>query len=62
MDRTKNIDEVKAEIADHVPIDAETERIVRERLVTFDEDVKTASPWAEVEARLLCKLKTPQHN
>ncbi len=57
MDRTKNIDEVKAEIADHVPIDAETERIVRERLLTLDEGVKTASPWAEVELAFFADSK-----
>jgi hypothetical protein len=41
-------------------IDAETERIIHERLATFDEDLKTAAPWNEVEARLRQKLKTPQ--
>jgi hypothetical protein len=41
-------------------IDAETDRIIRERLTTFDEDVKTAVPWDEVEARIRQKLKPPQ--
>ncbi len=36
------------------------ERIILERLATFDEDVKTASPWPEVEARIRRKLKAPQ--
>ena len=38
----------------------EERREIEKRLATFDEDVKTASPWAKVEARLLRKLKTPQ--
>jgi hypothetical protein len=41
-------------------IDPETERIILERLATFDEDVKHAQPWPEVEARILQKLKTLQ--
>jgi len=41
-------------------IDPETERIINERLATFDEDVKTASPWAEVEARLMKRLNIQQ--
>jgi len=40
--------------------DPETQRVIEQRLVTFDEDVKTASPWSEVEGRILQKLKTPQ--
>jgi hypothetical protein len=39
-------------------IDPETERAILERLATFDEDVKDARPWPEVEARILQKLKT----
>jgi hypothetical protein len=41
-------------------VDPETQRVIEQRLATFDEDVKTASPWAEVEARILQKLKPPQ--
>ncbi len=41
-------------------IDRETDRIINERLATFDEDVKTASPWAEVEARLMKRLNIQQ--
>jgi hypothetical protein len=41
-------------------IDDETERIIRERLTTFDEDVKTAAPWDEVEVRIRRKLNAPQ--
>ncbi len=41
-------------------IDEETEKIILERLATFEEDVKTTSPWPEVEARIRQKLKTPK--
>jgi hypothetical protein len=41
-------------------IDPETERIIKERLATLDEDVKTASSWSEVEARIFQKLKDPK--
>jgi hypothetical protein len=39
-------------------IDPETERIILERLATFDQDIKDARPWPEVKARILEKLKT----
>jgi hypothetical protein len=34
-------------------IDESEEAIVRERLATFDEDKKTATPWSEVKRRIL---------
>lgn len=34
-------------------VDEATEKVVRERLKTVDEDAKTASPWADVKKRIL---------
>ena len=58
--RMRNMSSTPARPDTEPGIDPETERIIRERLATFDEDVKTAKPWSEVEARILQKLKTPQ--
>ena len=35
-----------------VPVTPEVERIIRERLETFDEDAKAARPWEDVLADL----------
>ena len=40
-------------------IDPETENIIRERLVTFDEDVKTAVDAREAIAEIRKSLKHP---
>ena len=37
----------------------ETERIIRDRLATFDEDKKTAKPAREVISEIQRKLKHP---
>jgi hypothetical protein len=46
-------------VEDDGPITPEEERIIRERLATFDEDVKTARPAAEVLERLLRRHPAP---
>jgi hypothetical protein len=40
-------------------VDPETERIVRERLATFDEDKKTAKPARAVLEEIRSKLQHP---
>ena len=35
-----------------IPLTPEVERIIRERLETFDEDAKAARPWEDVLADL----------
>jgi hypothetical protein len=42
-----------------VPVTPEVERIIRQRLETFDDDVKAARPWDEVKARILSRRPTP---
>jgi hypothetical protein len=34
-------------------IDEETERLIRERLATYENDRKDTKPWDEVKARIL---------
>jgi hypothetical protein len=41
------------------PVTAEEERVIRERLATFDEDIKTARPAKEVLERLLRRHPAP---
>ena len=41
-------------------IDAETERIINERLDTLERDKKDAKPWPEVKERILQQLKRPK--
>jgi len=49
-----------AEAEDHdVPVTPEVERIIRERLDTFDEDAKTARPWEDVLADLKARRALP---
>jgi hypothetical protein len=36
-----------------IPISADAEEIVRQRLASLDEDKKTATPWPEVKRRIL---------
>lgn len=45
----KTTEEKQAEI----PVSAETEAIIRQRLATLEEDKKTAAPWPEVKRRIL---------
>jgi hypothetical protein len=41
------------------PLDAETRRILEERLETFDEDAKAARPWEDVLADLKARRPLP---
>ena len=42
-----------------LPVTPEVERIIRERLETFDEDAKAARPWGEVLADLKARRPLP---
>jgi len=42
-----------------VPVTSEVERIIRERLETFDEDAKAARPWEDVLADLKARRPLP---
>ena len=42
-----------------VPVTPEVERIIRERLETFDEDAKAARPWDDVLADLKARRHLP---
>ncbi len=39
------------------PVDKDTEKTIRERMTTYDQDKKDAKPWPEVKARILQQLK-----
>ena len=41
------------------PVTPEVERIIRERLETFDEDAKAARPWEDVLADLKARRPLP---
>jgi hypothetical protein len=43
----------------HVPVTLEVERIIRERLETFDEDAKGARQWEDVLADLKARRPLP---
>ena len=43
----------------HLPVTPEVERIIRERLETFDEDAKAARPWEDVLADLKARRPLP---
>jgi hypothetical protein len=60
MKRGKDMRTTPTRLNESPEIDEETEKIILERLATFEEDVKTTSPWPEVEARIRQKLKTPK--
>jgi hypothetical protein len=49
---------VEADDSD-VPVTPEVERIIRERLATFDEDAKAARPWEDVLADLNARRPLP---
>ena len=49
---------VEADDSD-VPVTPEVERIIRERLATFDEDAKVARPWEEVLEDLKARRPLP---
>lgn len=42
-----------------IPLTPEVERIIRERLETFDEDAKAARPWEDVLADLKARRPLP---
>lgn len=42
-----------------VPVTPEVERLIRERLETFDEDAKAARPWEDVLADLKARRPLP---
>jgi hypothetical protein len=42
-----------------MPVTPEAERIIRERLETFDEDAKAARPWEDVLADLKAHRPLP---
>ena len=42
-----------------VPVTPEVERIIRERLRTFDEDAKATRPWEDVLADLKARRPLP---
>ena len=42
-----------------VPVTPEVERIIRERLETFDEDASAARPWEDVLADLKARRPLP---
>jgi hypothetical protein len=42
-----------------LPVTPEVERIIRERLETFDEDAKAARPWEDVLADLQAHRPLP---
>ena len=43
----------------HLPVTPEVERIIRERLETFDEDAKASRPWEDVLADLKARRPLP---
>jgi hypothetical protein len=43
----------------NVPVTPEVERIIRERLETFDEDAKAARPWEDVLVDLKARRPLP---
>ena len=43
-----------------LPVTPEVERIIRERLETFDEDAKAARPWEDVLADLKARRPLPR--
>ena len=43
----------------HLPVTPEVERIIRERLGTFDEDGRAARPWEDVLADLNARRPLP---
>jgi hypothetical protein len=47
------------EADDGAPVTPEVERIIRERLETFDEDAKAARPWEDVLADLKARRPLP---
>jgi hypothetical protein len=49
---------VEADDSD-VPVTPEVERIIRERLETFDEDANAARPWEDVLADLKARRLPP---
>jgi hypothetical protein len=49
---------VEADDSD-VPVAPEVERIIRERLETFDEDAKAARPWEDVLVDLKARRPLP---
>jgi hypothetical protein len=52
--------DAKADDSDKaVPVTPEVERIIRERLETFDEDAKAARPWEDVLADLKARRPLP---
>jgi hypothetical protein len=42
-----------------IPVTAEVEQTVRERLETIEEDKKSASPWPDVKRRILSRHPQP---
>jgi hypothetical protein len=42
-----------------LPVTPEVERIIRERLETFDEDAKAARPWEDVLGDLKARRSLP---
>jgi hypothetical protein len=42
-----------------VPVTPEVERIIRERLETFDDDARAARPWQDVLADLKARRPLP---
>ena len=49
-----------AEVSDSdAPVTPEVERVIRERLETFDEDAKAARPWEDVLADLKARRPLP---
>ena len=42
-----------------LPVTPEVERIIRERLETFDEDAKASRPWEDVLADLKARRPLP---
>jgi hypothetical protein len=42
-----------------LPVTPEVERIIRERLETFDEDARAARPWEDVLADLKARRPLP---
>jgi len=49
----------RPDVGPEQPLDAETRRILEERLETFDEDAKAARPWKDVLADLKTRRPLP---
>ena len=57
-DQSTRPDAAEADYSD-LPVTSEVERIIRERLETFDEDATAARPWEDVLVDLKARRPLP---